>query len=72
MSQTPLLPSGRRQGLPFVVPDDWTPEQALAVFELLDDMLDVVRQHYARQLHALLLEQRAPDCHTPEPDDPPF
>ena len=42
---TPLLPSGRRQGLPFVVPDDWTPEQALAVFELLDDMLDVVRQH---------------------------
>lgn len=41
-------------------------------FELLDDMLDVVRQHYARQLHALLLEQRAPDCHTPEPNDPPF
>jgi hypothetical protein len=72
MSRTPLLPSGRRQGLPFVVPDDWTPEQALAVFELLDDMLDVVRQHYACQLHALLFEQRAPDCHTPTPDDPPF
>ena len=31
MSPKPLLPSGRRRGLAFLVPDDWTPEQALAV-----------------------------------------
>ncbi|WP_176061471.1 hypothetical protein [Paraburkholderia sp. BCC1876] len=72
MSRTPLLPSGRRQGLPFVVPDDWTPEQALAVFELLDDILDVVRQHYARQLHESLHAQRANHGDTRVRDDPPF
>jgi hypothetical protein len=31
MMSRPLLPSGRRRGLPFVVPDDWTPEQALSL-----------------------------------------
>jgi hypothetical protein len=56
----PLLPSGRRHGLPFVVPDDWTPEQALAVFELLDDLLAVVTDRYGAQLHELLREQRSP------------
>ncbi|WP_455289666.1 hypothetical protein [Cupriavidus necator] len=45
MSHTPLLLSGRRRGLPFVVPDDWTPEQALAVFELLDDLREVYAVH---------------------------
>ena len=32
------LPSDRTHGLSFIVPDDWTPEQALAVFEPLDDL----------------------------------
>ena len=44
MNRKPLLPSERRRGLPFVVPDDWTPDQALAVFELLDDLLAVITE----------------------------
>lgn len=60
MSHKPLLPSGRRRGLPFVVPDDWTPDQALAVFELLDDLLTVITDFYGDQLHELLREGRRP------------
>lgn len=60
MSRKPLLPSGRRRGLPFVVPDDWTPEQALAVFELLEDLQAAITRHYGVQLHDLLREQRQP------------
>ncbi|MBN3836275.1 hypothetical protein [Burkholderia sp. Ac-20344] len=69
----PLLPSGRRRGLPFVVPDDWTPEQALAVFELLEDLLAVVTDFYGVQLHELLHEQRHPEAHGRTRErDPPF
>ncbi|MDR5777389.1 MULTISPECIES: hypothetical protein [unclassified Caballeronia] len=50
----PLLPSGHRRGLPFTVPDDWTPEQALAVFELLEDLLVVVTDFCGAQLNDLL------------------
>ncbi|MFP3710052.1 hypothetical protein SB783_39280 [Paraburkholderia sp. SIMBA_009] len=69
----PLLPSGRRRGLPFVVPDDWTPEQALAVFELLEDLLAVVTDFYGAQLHELLREQRsAPKGTRARERAPPF
>ncbi len=60
MRPKPLLPSGRRRGLAFVVPDDWTPEQALAVFELLEDLQAVITGYYGTQLHDLLREQRQP------------
>ncbi|CAB3773493.1 hypothetical protein [Paraburkholderia humisilvae] len=73
MNGKPLLPSGRRRGLPFVMPDDWTPEQALAAFELLEDLLAVISDFYATRLHELLREQRS---HTKAPPatkrDPPF
>ena len=59
MSQKPLLPSGRRRGLAFLVPDDWTPEQALAVFELLDDLLAVITDAYGDQLNDILRKQRS-------------
>ncbi|HTR08914.1 MAG TPA: hypothetical protein VMJ11_20130 [Paraburkholderia sp.] len=69
----PLLPSGRRRGLLFVVPDDWTPEQALAVFELLEDLLAVVTDFYGAQLHELLREQRStPESARARKRDPPF
>ena len=32
------LPSGIERGIPLFIPDNWTPEQATAVFELLDDL----------------------------------
>ena len=73
MNGKPLLPSGRRRGLPFVVPKDWTPEQALAAFELLEDLLTVISDFYGTQLHEQLREQRS---HIKAPPatkcDPPF
>jgi hypothetical protein len=39
-------PSGLSSGLPFKVDSNWTPEQALAVWELLDDLRDRVGTHY--------------------------
>ncbi len=73
MSRAPLLPSGRRRGLPFVLPDDWTPEQALAAYELLEDLLAVITDFYGVQLHERLREQRTPrpGIRTRKPD-PPF
>jgi hypothetical protein len=37
------------------IPDTWTPEQALAVFDLLDDLRDKV---WAGRLQTLLQEQQ--------------
>ncbi|WP_175948344.1 hypothetical protein [Burkholderia pyrrocinia] len=72
MSRAPLLPSGRQRGLPFVVPDDWTPEQALAVFELLDDLLATITDFYGVQLHEQLRELRASRDVRMRKHDPPF
>jgi hypothetical protein len=60
MSPKPLLPSGLQRGLPFLIPADWTPEQALAVFELLDDLLAVITDVYGDQLNDILRERRSP------------
>jgi hypothetical protein len=50
-----------RNGLPltinFKIPAYWTPEQALAVFELLDDLRDKIGAHYSVQLFELSREQ---------------
>ena len=72
--------SGRRHSLhvwrlPFL-PDDWTPEQALAVVELLDDLRERIRAQYEIGLHEVLREQRtafpATDPANPDSTDPPF
>lgn len=65
----PVLPSGRRRGLTFLLPHDWTLEQALAVYELLDDLLAVIGDFYGAQLHEQLRGQRAPP--TAPGHDPP-
>jgi hypothetical protein len=48
----------------FAVPAHWSPEQALAVFELLDDLRDKIWAHYGLRLQQLLGEQQqtAPRC----------
>jgi hypothetical protein len=51
-------PSGLNRGLPFAVDDTWTPEQAWAVLELLDDLRDRVWTHYGLAVQELLREQR--------------
>ncbi len=43
--------------IPFNIPDDWSPEQALVIYELLDALKEHVWQHYELQLIELL----APD-----------
>jgi hypothetical protein len=71
-----LLPSGIQRGLPFILPDDWTPEQALAVVELLDDLRERICAHYEVPLHELLRELCQPIQCDEDPatdtSDPPF
>ena len=71
-----LLPSGRQRGIPFILPDDWTPEQALAVFELLDDLRELIWDHYQIPIQDLLREQYlalpSVDDSTAGTRDPPF
>ena len=43
--------------IPFNIPDDWSPEQALAIYELLDALKEHVWQHYEVQLIGLLVPQ---------------
>lgn len=52
------LPSGLQRGIPFIIQDDWSPEQALAVVELLDDLREVIWNRYQIPLQELLREQR--------------
>jgi hypothetical protein len=54
------LPSGLQRGLPFIVSADWSPEEALAVFELLNDLRDVIWEKYQLPIQGLLKKQRRP------------
>ena len=38
---------------------DWTPAQALAVFELINDLREQIWQHYALQIQAQLQQHHA-------------
>lgn len=71
-----LLPSGLQRGIPFIIQNDWSPEQALAVVELLDDLREMIWNHYQLPLHELLRQRRctgtmSDSCST-ENADPPF
>jgi hypothetical protein len=66
------LPSGTTSGLDFLIPDNWSADQALAVVELIDDLRERICMHYQFALHELLHEQRAPPVnpHLNDVDDP--
>jgi hypothetical protein len=51
-------PSGLNTGLDFLIDKNWTPEQALAVFELLDDLRERIFNHYPIPIQELLKEER--------------
>lgn len=51
-------PSGLNQGLSMLVDANWSPDQALAVIELLDDLRERIRTHYDLVIQARLREQR--------------
>lgn len=53
-----LLPSGLQRGIPFLIQEDWSPDQALAVIELLDDLREVIWQRYQVPMQDLLRAQR--------------
>ena len=78
MSLTPWNdpPPRRPLTIPCDLPGYWTPDQALAVVELLDDRRERITAHYAGPLHAALRERQGRD--TPDDqvdntdDDEPF
>jgi len=51
-------PSGLNIGLDFLISTDWTPEQAWAVVELLDDLRERIWNHYLIPIQDLLREER--------------
>ena len=69
--KNPPQPSGLARGLDFLIDADWTPAQAMAVVELLDDLRDRIWAHYELQLYERLREVRITTENTSE-DDPPF
>lgn len=58
-SQPPPESSRSRFTIPFEVPAYWTPEQALAVVELLDDLGELIWAHYGVQLIELVQAEHA-------------
>jgi hypothetical protein len=40
------------------IPVTWTPEQVLAVFELLDELREKIRTRYGGQMQELMAEQQ--------------
>src|SRR5258706_16327816 len=57
IAEQPEPPPGLPLTINFKIPAYWTPEQALAVFELLDDLRDQIGAHYSVQLFELSREQ---------------
>ncbi|MER9939272.1 hypothetical protein [Mesorhizobium sp. M0088] len=58
-------PSGLSRGIHFLINPEWTPQQALTVFELLNDLADSIWSHYGVQLQELIQEQqRTPTDHS--------
>ena len=51
-------PSGLNIGLDFLISSDWTPEQAWAFVELLDDLRDRIFNHYLVSIQEILREER--------------
>ncbi len=64
-------PSGRDHGLDLLINPDWSPEQAMAVFELLDDLRDRLWAHYEFTLMTRFRHERVTHVDV-EITDPPF
>lgn len=58
-----------------IIPADWSAEQALATFELLNDLMERIWTRYALDIQALIRQQQCSDPHVAndsDPDHPPF
>ena len=52
------IPQRGEAATPMPLPTDWSPKQAVAVFEILDDMRARVWAHYGLQIQQVLREER--------------
>ena len=57
ITDQPKPPPGLPLTINFNIPAYWTPEQALAVFELLDGLRKQIDAHYSVQLFEISREQ---------------
>ena len=64
-------PSGLQRGLELLIDSHWSPEQAMAVVELLDDLRDRIWAHYDVALMTQFREERVTRRDV-EITDPPF
>ena len=58
-----------------IIPVDWTADQALATFELLNDLMERIWTRYAPDIQALIRQQQSCDQNVSDdsdPDHPPF
>jgi len=58
-----------------IIPADWSADQALATFELLNDLMERIWTRYAPDIQALIRQQQSCDQNVsddPDPDHPPF
>lgn len=62
-------PSGLNRGLSLIISAEWNPEQASAVFELLNDLREAIWNHYAPDIQDLLQEQNPADIRPPSQPD---
>ncbi|NCP40073.1 MAG: hypothetical protein GW848_06160 [Rhodoferax sp.] len=63
------LPSGRQSGLPMFIGDDWSTEQAVAVAELLEDLLHLIHSRYQGELYAYWKSTRITEVDVDRADD---
>ena len=64
-------PSVLRDGLELRIDANWSPAQAMAVIELLDDLRDRIGSHYELALMEQFRNDRV-TCQDVETTDPPF
>ncbi len=65
--------AGLPLAIPLPIPTYWTPEQTIAVFELIDDLRERIWSFYQVDLQELTRQQHQPEPVDPiDEDDPPF
>jgi hypothetical protein len=68
------LPSGTTDGIPLLVDANLSTEQAVALFELIDDLREQIVRHYAPQIQGYYRRNRETNGHSTdaEQDGEPF
>jgi len=64
-------PSGIEHGLDLLISPNWSPDQAMAVIELIDDLRDRIWAHYEIVLQLKFRDDRITEYDV-DISDPPF